>query len=97
MGKRKVSLLEPAATALAEISWFIENKGLPDIAKKFVNDALIFFENLSDERVEHKASTYNKWKDLGYRCVPYKKKYTVAYLSLQKEIVFCDFVASRLL
>ena len=46
MGKRKVSILEPAATAVAEIAWFIENKGLPQTAKKIVNEAFYFFENL---------------------------------------------------
>lgn len=97
MGKRKVSILEPAATAVAEIAWFIESKGLPQTSKKFVNKAFDFFEKLSDERVEHKACTYSKWKALSYRCVPYKKKYIVAYLSQQKEIVICDFVLAKLL
>ena len=97
MGKRKVSILEPAATAIAEIAWFIESKGLPQTAKKFVIDAFDFFERLSDERIEHKSCTYEKWRALGYRCVPYKKKYLVAYLSQQKEIVICDFVAAKLL
>ena len=97
MGKRKVSILEPAATAVAEIAWFIENKGLPQTAKKFVADAFQFFGKLSDERIEHKRCSYNRWKDLDYRCVPYKKKYIIAYLSQEKEIVICDFVAAKLL
>jgi hypothetical protein len=97
MGKRKVSILEPAATAVAEIAWFIESKGLPRTAKNFVIDAFDFFDKLSDERLEHKPCTYEKWKTLGYRCVSYKKKYVVAYLSQQKEIVICDFVAAKLL
>jgi len=37
LGKRKVSILEPAATAVAEIAFFIESKGLPKTAKKFVD------------------------------------------------------------
>ena len=97
MGKRKVSILEPAATAVAEIAWFIENKGLPQTAKKFVNDAFRFFEKLSHETIEHKPCNYSQWKNLGYRCVPYKKKYIVAYLSQENEIVICDFVAAKLL
>jgi hypothetical protein len=28
MGKRKVTILEPAASAVAEVAWFIENLGL---------------------------------------------------------------------
>jgi len=54
MGKRKVNILEPAATSVAEIAWFIENKGLPQTAKKFVNEVFLFFEKLSNEKIEHR-------------------------------------------
>lgn len=97
MGKRKVSILEPAADAVADIALFIEGKGMPETAKKFVDEAFEFFEKLSDERIEHKPCNYNNlWKYLDYRCVSYKK-YVVAYLSQQHEIIICDFVASKLL
>jgi len=62
MGKRKVSILEPAATAVAEIALFIESEGLPQTAKKFVDDAFLFFAKLSDERIEHKPCSYKRWK-----------------------------------
>jgi hypothetical protein len=58
MGKRKVSILEPAVTAVAEIAWFIENKGLPQTAKKFVDEAFLFLDKLSDQRTEHKPCHY---------------------------------------
>lgn len=96
MGKRKVIILEPAATAVAEIAWFIENKGLPLTAKKFVNEAFLFFDHLSDEQFVHKPCNYNRWKRLDYRCVTYKKKYVVAYLNQEKEVVICDFVSAKL-
>ena len=97
MGKRKVSILEPAATAVAEIAFFIESKGLPITAKKFVADAFEFFDKLSDERIEHRPSFYKLWITLNYRCVTYKKKYVVAYLSLEREIVVCEFVSAKIL
>ncbi len=97
MGKRKVSILEPAATAVAEIAWFIESKGMMQTAKKFVDDAFMFFDKLSDERVVHKPCSYSRWQTLGYRCVPFKKKYLVAYLSHEKEIIICDFVNAKVL
>lgn len=97
MGKRKVSILEPAAEAVADIALFIEGKGMPDTAKRFVDEAFEFFEKLSDDRIEHKSCNYNNlWKYLNYRCVTYKK-YVVAYLSQQNEIIICDFVASKFL
>lgn len=62
-----------------------------------VNDAFDFFGKLSDERVAHNPCNYEIWKMLNYRCVPYKKKFIIAYLSLEKEIVICDFVPAKLL
>jgi len=96
MGKRKITILQTAATAVAKVSFYIESQGMPSTAKKFVDEAFDFFETLADERIEHKPCTNQRWKDLNYRCVPYKEKYVVAYLSLQKEIVICDFVSAKL-
>ena len=59
MGKRKISILEPAATTVAEIAWFVESKGMPQTAKKFVEEAFLFFEKLSDERIEFRRDTKN--------------------------------------
>ena len=97
MGKRKVTILEPAAEAVADIALFIEGKGLPKTAKKFVDEAFVFFEKLADEIIVHKPCNYNNvWKYLDYRCVSYKK-YVVAYLSQADEIIICDFVTAKLL
>ena len=43
MGKRKVSILETAAEVVADIALFIETRGLPQTAKKFVDEAFCFF------------------------------------------------------
>ena len=97
MGKRKVTILEPAAEAVADIALFIEGKGLPKTAKKFVDEAFAFFEKLADEIIVHKPCNYNNvWKYLDYRCVSYKK-YVVAYLSQADEIIICDLVTAKLL
>jgi hypothetical protein len=43
MGKRKVTILEPVAIAVAEVAFFIESKGMPQTAKKFVREAFPVF------------------------------------------------------
>ena len=96
MGKRKINIFEPAATSVAEIAWFIEHKGLPQTTKKFVDEMFRFFETLSDDRIMHKPCTYSNWKQLNYRCVSYKK-YVIAYLYLQKEIVICEIAPAKML
>lgn len=93
MGKRKISILEPAAEAVADIA----GKGLPAIAKKFVDEVFLFFGKISDERIVHKPCNYNNvWKYLGYRFITYKK-YVIAYLSQPDEIIICDFTVAKIL
>jgi hypothetical protein len=97
MGKRKVTILESAVIAVAEVSFFIESKGLPATAKKFVDEAFAFFESLSDERFVHRPCSYKAWSDMNYRCAMFRKKYAVAYMNLEKEIIICEFVSMKLL
>lgn len=96
MGQRKVRILEPAIHAVAEISFFIEGKGMPKTAKKFVDDAFAFFDSLGTTIISHRTCTFAPWQALNYQCVAFKK-YTVAYLQLSDEVVICEFVASKLL
>jgi len=97
MGKRQVSILQTAATAVAEIAFFIENKGMPASAKKFTDEAFQFFDTLADDRIEYRKCIYKKWRALDYRCVTYKKKYAIAFISGLTEITICDFVVAKLL
>jgi len=97
MGKRKINILEQAASAVAEIAFFIEGKGMPITAKKFVDGVFDFFDNISIDTADHRVCAYKRWEDLGYRCVNDKKKYVVAYLDLTDEIIICDFVIAKLL
>lgn len=97
MGKREVTILEPASTAVAEIAWFIESKGLPQTAKQFVLDVFDFFEKLSDPRLRYRPCSYSKWNELGYKCVSFRKKYTVVFSESETEIVICEFLSSKLI
>lgn len=97
MGKRKVTILDKAVETIAEISLFIEGKGLPETAKKFVDEAFAFFENLADDQLVHRPCGYLSWRMLNYRCATFRKKYTVAYLDLSHEIIVCEFALTKLL
>ncbi|HRP33214.1 MAG TPA: hypothetical protein PKV73_15050 [Agriterribacter sp.] len=94
MGKRKVTILDPATDGVAEAAYFIEGKGMSQTAKKFVDGVFEFCAGLADERIEHRPCIYPLWKKLHYRCVTYKK-YTVAYILYKDEIVICEFVPSK--
>ena len=97
MGQREVTILDPATEEVARIALFIEGKGLPQTAKKIVDDAFAFFATLSDERVIHQPCKHHAWKLLNYRCTHFRKKYVVAYIDNTDEIIICDFVLQKLL
>ena len=46
MGKRKVTILEPAVEEVARVALHIEGEGLPKTTKRFVDEAFAFFESL---------------------------------------------------
>jgi plasmid stabilization system protein ParE len=97
MGKRKVTILDPAVEEVARIALYIEGEGLPATTKKFVDEAFEFFESLSDERVVHHPCRNSLWNLMNYRCAPFRKKYAVAYLFNTNEIIICDFALQKLL
>lgn len=68
---------------------------MPQTAKKFVDEAFGFFSRLSNDRIVHKVCSHQPWQDLNYRCVNYKKKFTIAYLLFDEEIIICEFVISK--
>ncbi len=95
MGSRKVTILDATVDEVARIAFFIEAKGLPVTAKKFVDDAFRFFDKLSSEKIVHRPCKYLPWLVLNYRCANFRKKYIVAYLENSKEIVICDFILQK--
>ncbi|MHA4807076.1 type II toxin-antitoxin system RelE/ParE family toxin [Flavitalea flava] len=97
MGKRKITILEPAVEEIALISLYIEAKGLPKTAIRFVDDVFTFFESLSDERIIHRPCKQPSWRGLGYRCINFRKKYIVSYLDNTDEIIICEFALQKLL
>ncbi|KAA5533409.1 hypothetical protein F0919_12775 [Taibaiella lutea] len=98
MGERKqVTILENVVETVSEIAFFIESKGMPDTAKKYVDDVFAFLEKLSVPNVKHRFCEYKRWESLEYSCINYKRKYVIAYLDLSEEIIICDFVPAKLL
>lgn len=96
MGKRKVTILEPAVEEVARIALFIESERLPKTAKRFVDDAFAFFASLSDDRAIHRPCNHPPaWKALNLRCINFRKKYVVSYLDNKNEIIVCEFALQK--
>ena len=95
MGLRKVSIRESAATSIAEISWYLESEGLLATAEKFTDEAYDFIAKLGDNRKGYRTCRDPERSSLGYKCIPYKKKYTVVFIELEDEIIVCELVLSK--
>jgi hypothetical protein len=95
VGQREVIVKESVAESIAEIAWFIESKGLVSTADKFADNVYDFFMRLADSRRAHAICRDPERAVIGYKCIPYKRKYTVVFLESETELIICEFIASK--
>ncbi len=95
MGFRKVSIKESVVDSIAEIAWFIESRGMVQTAEKFADEVYDLFVRLSDSRRTHAICRDPERAILGYKCLSYKKRYTVVFLETKDEITICELLPSK--
>lgn len=86
-----------AAQSIAAIAWYIESKGMLATAEKFSDEVYDYFLKLADTRKTYKICREPVRSSLGYKCVPYKKKYTVVFIETKNELIVCEFVSAKLI
>ncbi|MGN6618619.1 MAG: hypothetical protein ACTHJ5_15715 [Ilyomonas sp.] len=97
MGKRKVTVKESVAESIAAVAWYIESKGMVATAEKFSDEVYDYFDKLSDDRKSYKLCRDPSRASFGYKCVQFKKKYTIVFLEAESEILICEFISSKLI
>jgi plasmid stabilization system protein ParE len=97
MGRRKIIVKQTAADSIAAIAWFIESTGLIATADKFTDDVYDYISRLADERKSYTICREPDRAALGYKCIPYKKRYTIIFIELEKELIICEFISSKLI
>jgi plasmid stabilization system protein ParE len=97
MGLRKVTVKQSAAENIAEIAWYIESKGLIKTAEKFVDTVYDYFLKLADVKKSYRICAEPGRANLGYKCTPYKKKYTVVLIESEDDLIICEFVSSKMI
>jgi hypothetical protein len=97
MGRRKIIVKQTAADNIAAVSWFIESKGMVATANKFADDVYDFFIEISDNMISHSACRDSNRAILGYKCISFKRKYTVVFIESEHELIICEFISSKLI
>ena len=97
MGKRKVVVRESIAKSIAQVSWFIESKGLVATAEKFSDDAYDFIGALADDRIVHAFCKEPLRHLIGQKCKTFRKKYTIVFFEEDEKITVCEFIPSKLI
>ncbi|MBC7424870.1 MAG: hypothetical protein H7334_15640 [Ferruginibacter sp.] len=96
MGGRRIIVRQSVADTIAAIAWFIESKGMVATAEKFADEAYDYFLKLAHAKKSYAICREPKRAFLGYKCVPYKKKYTIAFIENNQELIFCEFISTKL-
>ena len=97
MGKREVAIKQSAAESIAEIAWFNESKRLVKTVEKFADNVYDFIEKLADDRRRPTVCRDPARAEIGYKCIPYKRKYTIVLLESDEDVTICEFIPSRLI
>ncbi len=97
MGLRKITVKQSVSDNIAAISWFIESTRMLATAEKFSDDVYDYFIHLADTLKSYPICREPGRAALGYKCVPYKKKYTIVFIENEKELIICEFISSKLI
>lgn len=97
MGPRKIIVKQTAADNIAAIAWYIESKGLIATADKFADDVYDFFIKIANKLKSHPICRDPNRARLGYKCISYKKKYTIVFIESESELIICEFISSKLI
>lgn len=97
MGRRKIVIKQSVAESIAAIAWYIESKGLVATAEKFADNVYDYFTKLADEKKSYPVCREPNRESLGYKCVPYKKKYTIVFIESATDLIICEFIPSKLI
>jgi hypothetical protein len=95
VGRRKVTIKQSVAESIAAVAWFIESKGLVVTAEKFTDGVYNFLIKLADARSGHAVCHDPQRALLDYKCMSYRKKYTIVFLETDEELIICEFLPSK--
>lgn len=95
MGKRKVIIKKSVAENIARISWFVESKGFIASAERFSDSVYDFFNRLSDDTRSFAICRDPELASLDYKCITFRKKYTIVLLESETELTICEFISSK--
>ena len=96
MGSRKIVVKESAAKNIAAISLHIESFGFIATAEKFSDEVYDYFLKMGDTVREYALCRDPGKAVLGYKCVPYKKKYIIVFIETSTELIICEFLPAKL-
>ena len=95
MGSREVTVKESVADNIAQVAWYIESMGLVATAENFTDGVYDFFIKIADSRRRHATCRDPERALLGYKCISYRKKYTVVFIETDEELIICEFIPSK--
>lgn len=97
MGIRKITVKKTVAENIAAIALYIESKGMPEAAERFADEVYDHFLIMADTRKSYPYCKEPLRAMMGYKCIPYKRKYTIVLIESENELIICEFISSRLI
>jgi hypothetical protein len=97
MGKVEVKYTSQFADDLADLIFFIESKDMIATATKYADKVYDFIEKLNFDKVKFAYCKDPSRKQLGLKCIPYNKKYTIVLYQFEDLVIVTEFIPSKLI
>ncbi len=97
MGKIQIKFTSQFADDVADLAYFIESKGLFETAEIYAYKLYSFIDRLNFEIVDYAYCSDIDRRAAGLRCLIYRKKYTIVFYQFQDEVIFTEFIPSKLI
>jgi hypothetical protein len=97
MGKVEIKYTKQFADDLADLVLFIESKDLISTAIKYSDKVYDFIENLKFKKVNYANCKDPSRYQLGLKCIPFNKKYTIVLYQFEDLVIVTEFIPSKLI
>jgi plasmid stabilization system protein ParE len=94
-GTIKTVYKEKAATSIYNIGFYIEAKGYPVTANKFISELFDFGDSLQTFPDKYPICRKKVWANRKLRCAVFKKNYIFIYKLIGDELVIFNVVHSK--
>lgn len=95
--KQKVIFSEEATQAIVDVSLYIEQRGFPETAERYVQRMINFGYSLAILPNKYPICRFPKFAKRNFRCAIFERTYTFIYKTISEKLIIYNVIHSKCL